>query len=321
MTDQMVQSPRHQTLFDRAFGASEAVAPVWPKDLHETPVRHPSRARTAYRPRGLSRLDLNAQERSRQMAAARGQAVWPPSARSSVTGRAPFIRRAAVAGIPILGLGLLLAGYGAVQTTPPGLPLQSTTSIATPVPAASEPALLAPSPVATLQAVIETPPPSVLDRAPLPPMQLATQDNPPVVSAVSEPSLTMAPPALAASKPDDAFVCILCATPLPPFEGVTIALHADIADLPAFTAARAVLSAQDYAVTTPQIAVVRNQVRFYRPADAANAQDLAARFNASVVDLTWFAPDGSPARIDLFLTPSDRNAITHLNDHPLQKRN
>ncbi len=303
--------------------ASRTVKPVWPREVSGAPVRHPSRSRSAYIPRGqrglelaatwhideAARLDRKAHELSLQRDAAKARKDRTTPAPSAAFVAPHNIRRAAIAAIPVLGFGLALAGLSASQRAAPTPPEQATAALEAPQavggPFATPPNVPAAGPAQPLPTAVA---PNVMGRAPLLAARPVRLDNPSFTFAAIPPQVPAVPDNLTAPQPDAAFVCHDCTAPLAPFENVTVTVQADSADATALQTANAVLGAQTYVVTASQIDVTQTHVRFYRPEDAAAAQALAARYNAAVVDLTWFAPDAAPARIDLFVAPAKDGA-------------
>lgn len=317
--------------------ARRSVEQVWPRDISDAPVRHPSRSRSAYQPRGqqglqlaaawrldeAARLDRKAHELSQDRDAAKQSALTPDTAQRAAIARSRNIRRAGFAGLPILGLGLALAGNAALQSAPPTPPLQTiATPVAAPPPDAIPakatgagtgfaPASSGPPPTRPAPAFQQ---PDIMDRAPFLPVQPVRMDNPPTIAATLAPQVSGRPDGLTALQPDDPLVCRDCTAPLAPFDGLRFTVHADSTDTAAVRTARSVLSAQAYDVTESRIGVAQTHVRFYRAQDAAAAQALAARYDAALVDLTWFAPGDAPARVDLFMAMPTDDAVTRLTD-------
>lgn len=102
------------------------------------------------------------------------------------------------------------------------------------------------------------------------------------------------------------FDCGACANTSPELQTVAITLFAP--EQSSRTAAQKLrqLGVSDLSTAPNPIGVRENQVRFYHAADAIAANTLARRFDANLVDLTWFGQTPAPAQLELWLAaPTD----------------
>lgn len=141
------------------------------------------------------------------------------------------------------------------------------------------------------------------------PAQLSHASARPVIagSARTAPRL-----ALPQTQAGEGFSCSTCYAPPPDFENIFIAVFATDTGASALIDGLSTLGAKDVRIRTTQIAAATNQVRFYRAEDAPYARYLAGRYDARIVDLTWFAPSSDIATLDLLLaTAAGSNALSN----------
>lgn len=318
---------------DTSQGSDKGAARViWPRELPDVPVRHPSRHKMPYRPRGQTRLRLElagAGQVARPLTAQIHPFKTPaPAATARAKSKARGMRLAVVACLPLLGVGVILAGYGVMQDAPldpPAntrtAPLQVIAEVQSPQISARPVAgvevmkadinrqtalqpVAAVEPEATIAAPALAPQPTAFLRVPDLVARSGVISRPDIAGTTSKAPVTVLPAALGIPSPVDPFTCQDCTPALPRFENIAIEVLATDAEAVAVRDALTSLDAQSVRFTAAQIPVSDNQVRFYRPQDAAAAQALATRYGATLVDLTWFAPATDTAKIDLFLAAS-----------------
>ena len=307
-------------LFKMPFGFSSTapVVPVWPRYASNPPVRHPSRNKLRYRPRGTTALTVvSLRDAKAPKFVKNHQAAW--QAQTATAARA---RRKTVviwAGMAVASVAILSGGYAIVpQTTPTGefaaSDLLTTAPAMETVPQA--PAPRAPVVAAAIDKGLQLPaPPSlspqeprVMTQAPLAPptptpTQVPTLDRQPNIIATAS-----APAALFTQSQDDPFVCAFCASAFPQFGQVSFDVQTTDTNAPQVQNLMRNLDQYQSNLRLSAIPVTNNQVRFYRTEDAQAAGALAALYNAELVDLTWFAPTADIAKIDVLLAAKDTTA-------------
>lgn len=305
----MAKSMQLHSTLQRLMGVDQVMKPIWQRDLTGPTARAASRPKMKYRPRGKTRPTELFQP-------APELAIKPIP--QTTTNAAP--RKSVVAYAVIGGVGMALAGYILLTTTAQNDPASSTQSsprpvpqlvlsgpIATPMPAALGPSDTAPKlPAANISAMPSPPtfvPLAFTRPSAIPPRPVTTSATPRLIPEPQIPAL----PTIISTAAQPIQQPTLTAPP-------TIApLRFDDVDIEVFAAAdtaedvRAVLGTDGVRFNGSQIDIATRQVRFYRPQDATSAQILAARFDAALIDLTWFMPGSDTAKIDLFLTthPTD----------------
>lgn len=89
---------------------------------------------------------------------------------------------------------------------------------------------------------------------------------------------------------------------LPAMDNVTVVLYQFASATPWEAAANLrTLGVGAVAMSEAAIPVAQNQVRFYSPTDQDAAMALAERYEATLVDLTWYSPAPATATLDLWL--------------------
>jgi len=310
----------------RALGLTQPSAPVWMHVQEVPPVRHPSRFRLKYRPRGQAcELPMVPQPAgSAAFAAPKAKRNPTPQTKQKsrkgllllATAGSAFVVCAIAAGIAFMGA----PAANPVEATP--TPVQATAPLLITAPdfitafadndpaTAVEPLAAAPLPEDRGSLDLITEPPAVALRLPQLDSTTVAVATPIILPDQANRPTPMDPSTLAPVSPADPFTCTGCVSGLARFEGVTVTLYSVDPDAIAVTDARAVLAAQDLRLQEIPINPARNQVRFYRAVDAAAATQLADRYGAALVDLSWFAPDIDTARIDLLLKTTPALAPT-----------
>ena len=289
--------------------AGDNVTALWTRRQSAQPQRHPSRRTPTYRPRG-----------SRPAAPLDG-GLW--LARTQAAQRRKSVRGTANLMFAILPVVALIAGFAAfapMSDVPAGVPTLAPTMATPNIGSASLPVIALPEtlPQAARQpaavafdlpleipAIIGTgsSTPQVLSQvaALSAPGMAGREINVPTASSAVE--VSVAPQILAVPATDEPPVCASCGAPFPSLSDVTLAvMAADPSDLRAASLLASITGEQPAIAALP-IPLKQSAVRFYRPEDAGPAAALAAIYDAALVDLTWFAPDAAPARIEVMLAP------------------
>lgn len=308
----------------RPYGAGDAHAPVWPRVSCEPPIRHPARPKFKHRNRG----EFDAELAARWGFDLANSGDHAP--REILAPEKSGTHRGYVWLACGLGIAVIIAGYSAyeprsqlpvtisantvlaadVQAFAPAPPFSVSTALVGTRPMRQRPANSNVT-VKSTPALQDTPTfeplllnpirPSVQER----PQELVRPSAPlAVVTTITarQDAPTIRQPAQPISAPVvDSFVCADCVSPMPRLSGITLSLFTFDTDVTADKDWFAAAGASDVRTAVAQIAPRTNQVRFYRPDDAAAAQALAQRYNASLVDLTWFAPADQNAKIDILL--------------------
>ena len=289
--------------------AGDNVTALWTRRQSAQPQRHPSRRKPTYHPRG-----------SRPAAPLDG-GLW--LARTQAAQRRRSVRGTANLLVAILPVVALIAGFAAfapMSDAPAGVPILAPTMATPNIGSASLPVIalpetlpqVAPQPAAV---AFDLPPqipamigavssaPQVLSLAPtLSAPRMAGQDIQ-MPTAPSMITVSAAPPILAAPATDAPPVCASCGVPFPNLGGLTLAVMAADPSDPRAASLLASVTGEQPAIAPSPIPLKQSAVRFYRPEDAGPAAALAAIYDAALVDLTWFAPDAAPARIEVMLAP------------------
>lgn len=330
----MVATQTLQNPFAQVFGGGEKAAPLWPQEVPMQPQRHPSRPRLAYHLRGklmpgaiaiwgedeIARLDRQAAARMQPAHNVMAHPVAAPASRGKAV---------ALLSCTLVGVGVaLVMGFGA-QTTPQGQSaalavqdqvitqptepdtLASNTAnidvspVAAPpagVPAERvEPALPASPPQITLQTRPVAQQPLVADAAPGLSAPALASAIPNISDVQRDPIATARPDAPIAVQPGDPFTCATCVAALPRLDGIVVAVFANDMDAAATQGVLRDLGPQGAYLNPLQIDIATHQVRYYRTTDEAAARALAARYDATLVDLSWFSPTANTAKIDVLL--------------------
>ena len=295
-----------------SFGVSQSAVYTWAAVHNEPPRRSPSRPHRPYQPRGqVSTAALRVW----------GTPQTPKRARATVAPPEPSKRISYAIAVPLVGVGIVLAGvaiYSPQSAVPPAVAVPDITALKAPiVPAADTLDLAATNPVPAIAkatawalpaaqptSTITTPPmrdvrPQVGTTAPSIAPLPAILGHEPVIA--QRPTVAMRPdaPAQVTLTPDiEPFACQSCLPLAPAFDGITLMVFASGTEPDGLLAG---LAPKDIVISAPAITPENNQVRFYRADDAEQAAFLARTYNAALVDLTWFAPDQISPRIDLFL--------------------
>ncbi len=314
-TQRAVAQPDHRDVSVRA-------GQPWPvRVISGEPHYAPARHRMRYKARGqrlqqLPNVDLFAMPTEPDSIGTRQITDTPRTRQGSK------LRRPAAALGALVVAGLALSGFVGddspirVATTvvaPAGGTADQTTAIAL---AATEtapalpqiPSLTAPVPgPATAYTHVGPPSAPVLDTQqrdlPTPPETAPT----PRLAVFADPAVRGSLPRLVepATAPNS-FRCHGCTAPQPAFQDITLEIHA-AQTTPTDTVSALVrpLGFNSVTQTAHPITVLKNQVRFYHTTDAAAATALATRFDATLVDLTWYAPAPPITKIDLWLAPGN----------------
>lgn len=286
--------------------------------------RYASRPRRRYRPRGLPldrmsnlhlfdfRDDASTGGATLQFRAARQVAAPPVRTGAALT--AVFIAALTTSA----AVYVLIPGgadnaalppnvAGAVTLRAPDMPVTSTVQIADTAilqrPAAPMGRIEPPTGSGTLPYLsVATPTVQVffgsVSKLSQPSVQAVALDVPAAANAFAAPGRPAMP---AAMPPADAFTCIACSEVSPDLRQIAVAVFAAAGvDVPATQRLRQ-LGVSDLSLDTAPIGVRRNQVRFYRAADAVAAQTLAQQFDANLVDLTWYGTAPPAARLELWM--------------------
>lgn len=304
---------------------------VWPTADVAQPIRHPSRPKHVYRPRG-SRKPTARGAKPRQ-AYLNQPAAW--AERTSPTKAKRKLRAAATIGATFVGFGMVIGGFALTQANAPApvfatapAPYQQPPTM----PSAtfndrlqfSVPANLGGAPAATTMPPDQginpeasrrqtTDPllrvaqgqPRVLDAAPALGRTPTETQSPTLVAHTSSGPGTTPPALLVRPAASDPFDCIPCSTALPTFDGVTFAIQTSDVTASATQRLLAALALYDVDLRISAISFPRSEVRYYRAQDADDARILAGQYDASLVDLTWIASHDDPARIEIILAASD----------------
>lgn len=310
--------------------------PVWPRDTSEPPVRHPSRPKLPYHPRGHSRrvlhnywglddatqIDRKANELFAQIERRSGQISQQGQTVAQVTKRRDL---GFVAFAPVLVIMVTLAGYTAFQQPSPltsnTIAQTSLTTIDPATPAQVVAAAPTTRPEEPVSLVMDAPflaapqiqsqppfgsdvvtrqPQTMIDSPPALSVQTFVSDAPVIGQRTDlRPNMLFQMPE--AGQQADPFVCRDCVSVTPYLAGFTVSVFSADANPATDINALAALGAQVGPATALQIVPASNQVRFYHTQDAVAADRLAARYGAVLVDLSWFPNGAVTGQIDLLL--------------------
>ena len=312
----MVLTPNLKTPFRLGFQRERPEAPVWPQSASFPAVRHPSRPKVRYRPRG-SVMPSNHVHPENAFAQIEPKETSYWEQRTALVAQERATRRNKVTiytGVVIASL-ITLAGSYTVATQPSTTTQVAELNLELPD-VLSEMTVAAPviENVASLSPPAQTP---VLE-APQPGiMKLAPQSlQPPTATLVPTFGLQMerAPEfvksvPITAPQQDNASVCRFCAPAFPRFNQVKFAIQATDATADHVQNLMSDLGQYERDLIPSAIPIADNQVRFYRAEDAQAARVLASRLDADLVDLTWFAPGSDIAKIDILLSTSGTPAV------------
>lgn len=188
------------------------------------------------------------------------------------------------------------------SATLPGAPLAAPTTASRPD-AVLQPA---PPPETAPAAVLPAAAPDFLQTAPaFDTPALSTNDGVFVVRAATPAAAdqpTNTPELAAAAETPAPFGCRGCTSYIPGLRTTAVTVyHGATLDADATVALLGALGAENVSVSAATIPVVTNQVRFYSADDLKAAQILGARYDATLVDLRWFAPAPLSPTLDLWL--------------------
>jgi len=299
---------------------------VWQTTVASQPVRHPSRPKHRYRPRGSNHASTH--EPRLHQSATDHSATWVAQSSRAQSSRKQ--RSIAKLGATCLGFGIALGGLSITQAYlteprvgPDVAPFQQAPEIGTiafgeisemvrPANIGGAPAISALPPElpmmsnrqssqATTSPHASPSPPDLVSAAPASVQGAITSDRPALKITSSSVPDTTPPTRMALPAPDDPFVCAACEIAIPAFDGVKFAVQAT--DISTVTAQRliAALSIYDVDLRASPIAFPRSEVRFYRAQDAEPARILAGQYDANLVDLTWAASPAGAATIEIIL--------------------
>ncbi|WP_211095467.1 hypothetical protein [Yoonia sediminilitoris] len=151
----------------------------------------------------------------------------------------------------------------------------------------------------------------MMDRAPTLTVPKTPRNSLAVSQVMTDAYVPMTRPSmLQQAAPSMPFICKDCRPTFPSFGQVTFAVQSSSEGSYVVADMMRNVRPDSFELRPSEIAITSNQVRFYRARDAVAAGQLADRYGASLVDLTWFAPKDEIARIDVLVADAAMTPAT-----------